>query len=152
MNNIIVSNIKPEDKKKAIAVIKKIFSKSVVPKWFINCVIEDIKRRGFNKLDLKICVNNEIIGIHLIEENNIDLSEYKGKKGVEGFMFGIIPSYQRKGIGKEFIEKEKIYLKQLGYNYIWGRSSLGLNNINFWLKTRRIIRENDNDFYTLMDF
>ena len=63
---------------------------------------------------------------------------------------GILPECSRIGGGTFMVkyEKEKFCGK---YDYIFGSCYKSLNNLQFWLKSRRLIGENKTSFCTLMD-
>lgn len=115
-----------------------------------------------NKNDILLKYNNKIVGFHLFGEysifdgndkNTVWLEEteiYKNKNGLQGVIMGILPEYTKMGGGTFMIEHEKRILA-LEYDYIWGGAYKTLNNINFWLKSRRLIGESVNSYQTIMD-
>lgn len=108
-----------------------------------------------------LLVDNKIAGFYLLRYSNIevdvtskkftlkeDLSKYRGKQGIEGIALGILPKYKNKGYGKVL----RSYPRSLGYDYIWGEQLKDLNNLNDWLKIRRLVAENEESYVTLQDF
>ena len=72
-------------------------------------------------------------------EEGVDIESYKSKKGINGIHLYIEPEYRNKGIGKVLIE----HAENLG-DYIWGQHDLKLNNIENWLKRRKLIAKTYN--------
>jgi hypothetical protein len=77
-----------------------------------------------------------------------DLSSYGAKTGVEGVALGIIPIARGNGLGSKF----KNYPKTLGVDYVWGIQLKQLNNLEHWLKRRRVVAENTESVITLEDY
>ncbi len=122
--------------------------------------IEDFKDYIYNGLDIKLLYNNKMIGFYFLRTYQLmfrstykenwkeDLSIYENKKGLEGAFLCISKDYQRIGAGTFIIN----YIKTLTeFDYIWGGQDKCLNNINFWLKSRRIVEEYERGYTTLMD-
>jgi GNAT superfamily N-acetyltransferase len=105
--------------------------------------------------------NDTIVGVYLLGDRQIkkgirmnksnkifiDLDEYDNKVGLEGVALVVDESERGKGLGS----KLKDYTKTLGVDYIWGGHYEGLNNLNDWLKRRRIAAENDKGYITIED-
>jgi hypothetical protein len=88
-------------------------------------------------------VDGNIAGFYILKESTIPPTDtdlfrkLKNLKGVEGVALGIIEEYKNYGIGKDLIE----HPKTLGFDYIWGYQLKSLENINDWLKRRKIYAE-----------
>ena len=86
-------------------------------------------------------VDGEIAGFYFINDEPImpggDEEVYEKLSqltGVEGVALGVFNEYKNLGIGKMLID----YPKSLGVDYIWGYQLKALDNINDWLKRRKI--------------
>jgi len=99
-------------------------------------------------------MNNKVCGFYMLRNENImpnDSSIYKeleGLKGLEGVALGVFKEYKNLGIGKKLIE----YPRTLGYDYIWGYQLKKLDNIDDWLKRRKIYYENKHLYITYQIF
>ncbi len=83
--------------------------------------------------------NDKIVGAYLLGKNQIDNyiedpSDFKGLKGIEGVLLYIDEEYRGLGWGS----KMKDYPKQLDVDYVWGQQHESLNNLNDWLKRRKL--------------
>ena len=76
-----------------------------------------------------------------------DLEPYAQKRGVEGVALGIVPEARGQGLGSRL----KDYPQTLGADYIWGLQLYELNNVQHWLKRRRIVAKNEEMVATLQD-
>ena len=86
-------------------------------------------------------VDGEIAGFYFLNDEPImpggDQEVYDKLStltGLEGVALGVFNEYKNLGIGKMLIE----YPKTLGFDYIWGYQLKALDNINDWLKRRKI--------------
>ena len=121
--------------------------------------IEQFNKYTYNGYDIKLLYNNKMIGFYFFRIGSIikssykknwkeNLEIYKDKKGLEGAFLCISKEYQKMGAGTFIVN----YLKTLiEFDYIWGGQYKSLNNIGFWLKSRRIVDEHDDGYKTLMD-
>lgn len=109
------------------------------------------------RLSFKATINGMIVGCYILSDRGIeaasdgmtlleDISPYKNKRGIEGLSFAVLPQHQNSGIGK--------MLKQaiIGYDFIFGLQYKSLANLKYWLKTRRLVAEDDEAYLTLHDF
>lgn len=69
------------------------------------------------------------------EFNHKLLEKIKDKRGVQGVALGVNSEYRGLGIGKKLLELPA----NLGYDYIWGIQSVGLSDVNAWLKRREVL-------------
>ena len=100
--------------------------------------------------------NGKIIGVYLFNDNQIPTNftvnnvkidflenpetleiynKLKKLKGVEGMLLSIAPEYKNMGIGKKLIEYSR---NNLSADYIWGMQDKRFNNLNDWLKRRKL--------------
>lgn len=92
--------------------------------------------------------NDKILGVYLLGDKNLNLGKYKDLKGLEGVLLAVDESIRGQGWGN----KLKDYPKQLGYDYIWGQQLKSLNNLNDWLKRRKLVAITEYCFITLEEF
>lgn len=80
-----------------------------------------------------------------------DLSHYANKVGVEGVALAVIPEAQKMGVGKKL---KAALLNMVAADYIFGLQYKNLNNLQHWLKSRRIVAQSSGDeavYITLQD-
>lgn len=77
-----------------------------------------------------------------------NLKQYAAKKGVEGVALGVVPSARGLGLGSRF----KDFPKSLGVDYVWGLQLHELDNLQHWLKRRRVVAKDNSMVATLQDF
>lgn len=137
--------------------------------FYSDGLVALIEECGVGGNDVKLTVNEKIVGFHSLCKGKIeihencsfvtydyleDLSAYKDKKGLEGIILCIHPDYRRKGYGSAMIKFEKEFFKDK-FDYIFGGQDGRLENIDFWKKHRRVICETTHNgkvsFDTLMD-
>ncbi len=103
--------------------------------------------------------DQRVIGFYILGDRDVlmgtasmekteDLTPYEGKKGVEGIALGVIPEARGKGIGNRL----KDYPQRLGFDYVWGLQLAELNNLQHWLKRRRLVAKTKSMYATLQDF
>lgn len=61
------------------------------------------------------------------------IDEIMGKRGVQGVALGVNKELRGLGIGKELLSIPKT----LGYDYIWGIQTIGMSDMEAWLKRRK---------------
>lgn len=99
-------------------------------------------------------VDGEVAGFYIIKDEPIPLLGKEDDKilanlhGVEGVALGIFNEYKNYGIGKEMIE----YPKTIGVDYIWGLQLKGLDNIEDWLKRRKLYADVGSMYITYQIF
>jgi GNAT superfamily N-acetyltransferase len=82
------------------------------------------------------------------EDTNRYRTGWRKGKGVEGIALAVEPEYLGKGIGKKLRE----YPESTGrFAYSWGRAYKSLNNLDQWLKHRRLVYDSDELNFTLRD-
>lgn len=105
-------------------------------------------------------ITGEMLGYYLFGEQGIkdeinysdfnskeDLNNYSDKKGLQGVSLFVKPEYRNLGIGRLL----KDYSQELPYDYVWGYHSFHLNNLDHWLKRRRLVGQDSNAYVTLRD-
>lgn len=92
-------------------------------------------------------IDGELIGIYLLAKANDPTGRLKGR-GLEGLALAIRPEFQHSGLSDILLR----YTETLGFNYIWGYQDKRLNNIEFWLRTRKILMETPEFFITYRIF
>ena len=104
------------------------------------------------------------VGIYLIGDRQLadviadenaepaeDLESYNHKTGVEGVALGVVPEVKGSGVGKKL---KDAMLRMTNADYIFGLQYKSLNNLQYWLKSRRVVAQSDSDeavFITLQD-
>ncbi len=97
----------------------------------------------------KLVVDDKIIGFFLFNEKNIndivppeyaleDLSKYN-RPGIEGIMLMVLPEYRGRGLGNCLKDLASTFRGK--YDYVFGQQLKNLNNLNDWLKRRRLVGE-----------
>ena len=154
----IVRLFKEKDKEQVIDMMIKSFSHLMGDDEIIkytNAVT------NFNK-SIVVESNGEVVGFYLLGDrqmengikNNkldkvyIDLDEYNKKIGMEGVALVVKDEYRGSGIGS----KLKDYVKNLNIDYIWGLQYKDLNNLDMWLKRRKLAAERDDLYLTVENF
>ena len=142
--------------------IKRIKSKrdrdiifDMVDHAFLNiCPIPHLYVKGIVnwRISRKVMLKDQIVGFYLLRKSHCNIPEkYKldpKLKGAQGLALYLDPRYRGKGIGKQLMDLPKT----LGFDYVWGGQAKGLNNLNYWLKRRILIDENDFCYHTLEIF
>lgn len=122
------------------------YFKHVIGKDYFKEVVEDE-----TNLELSaIIIDNEdnILGAYLIGDTQLNDSDFKHLKGVEGVLLAVDESIRGMGWGNRL----KDYPKTLGVDYIWGQQAKGLNNLKDWLKRRELIIEGNGVYITAEKF
>ena len=118
---------------------------------------------NWNK-SIKATSDDKTVGIYLIGDRQLfdviedekavpieNLDKYKGKIGVEGVALAVMPEFQKIGIGKKL---KDALLSMTSANYIYGLQYKSLNNLQNWLKSRRLVAQSTGDeavYITLQD-
>ena len=72
------------------------------------------KMQVFVALDAE---TGELLGMHFFRPN-------RKKKSAYGFYLAVAPKAKRQGIASQILQYETDYIRNLGYRYIWGRTSV----------------------------
>ncbi len=113
---------------------------------------------------IKATYNDQVIGIYLIGDRQLskviedenaepteDLTDYENQIGVEGVALAVAPKAQKIGVGKKL---KDALLSMTNADYIFGLQYKSLNNLQHWLKSRRVVAQSTGDeavFITLQD-
>jgi len=107
------------------------------------------------RLGVVLEINGEVAGFYFLKENPIPeirnsevYDMLKDMRGIEGVGLGIFEKYKGLGLGKKLIE----YPQSMGYDYIWGYQLKSLENIDDWLKRRKIYAEGGGQYITYQIF
>jgi len=95
--------------------------------------------------------DEKIVGFYLLGERKIsatiaaenavaheDLAKYETMHGVEGIALGVIPALRKTGLTAQLKQKVKTIP---GLQYIYGMQYKSLSNLNYWLRSRRLVAE-----------
>jgi GNAT superfamily N-acetyltransferase len=143
----VVIPITPDDHDVALAMVEEEFGPGAL--GYVKAVTD----WGISH---KLTVEGEIVGVYLLSErtvtvfskySNENLSQYGNKHGVEGIALIVKPRFRGSGLGKKLIELPKA----LGYDYVFGQHLKTLNNLDHWLKRRRLVAFTDAVWVTLAD-
>lgn len=97
-------------------------------------------------------VNGEVAGFYFLAQHDLRPKEGTGITedmiGIQGVALGVSSKYKNLGIGKQLIE----YPKTIGADYVWGFQFKRLENINDWLKRRKIYTETSTMYTTYQIF
>jgi GNAT superfamily N-acetyltransferase len=108
--------------------------------------------RGSFGLSVVVEVNGEVGGFYFLSQADLTPKEGTGITddmiGIQGVALGVSSKYKNLGIGKRLIE----YPQTLGADYVWGYQLKDLENINDWLKRRKIYSESEGMYITYQIF
>lgn len=114
------------------------FFKHVISRGGFDYYMRDLANANWKQSALLLDDDNikgvYILGNHQLPSQYVQ-DKYVGLIGVEGLLLVVDESVRGQGWGN----KLKDYPKSLGYGYIWGQQSKGLNNLNDWLKRRELV-------------
>lgn len=136
--SVIIRPYKDEDFEGVFNMLEDAYSKlSWMDAREIWSVIKASCRNNFG-LSVVAEVDGEVAGFYFLiladlpPKEGVDITE--DMVGVQGVALGVSGKYKNLGIGKRLIE----YPKTLGADYVWGYQLKQLDNINDWLKRRKI--------------
>lgn len=117
-------------------------------KW-IWSVIESECEGNFSN-SVIITVDENVAGFYFLHPSNLPENEEitEEMRGIQGVALGVSSEYKNHGIGKMLIN----YPTSMGYDYVWGYQLKMLDNINDWLKRRKIYADTGNMFITYQIF
>lgn len=97
-----------------------------------------------------VTVGNQVAGFYFLSPGNLpENGDITNEMiGIQGVALGVSSEFKNLGIGKMLIN----YPATLGYDYVWGYQLKALDNINDWLKRRKIYSETGNMFTTYQIF
>lgn len=112
-------------------------------------VIEAECNSDFNN-SIVATVNGEVAGFYFLSPSDLppkdDITE--NMRGIQGVALGVSSKFKTLGIGKMLIN----YPSSMGFDYVWGLQLKALENIDDWLKRRKIYSETGNMFTTYQIF
>lgn len=145
--DVVIRTYNPDtDKKIIFNRLGEVFNKTGLGNKTIWNMIGEIDEQ----LSIVAEIDGEVGGFYFLKESDIPETDNEiyqklsQLNGIEGVALGVFKEYKQYGIGKDLIE----YPKTLGYDYIWGYQLKSLENIEDWLKRRKIYYENDNLYIT----
>jgi GNAT superfamily N-acetyltransferase len=150
-----IEPINPEDIKAVtdlcVAAFGRFAGRDFISSMIRNCA-KDISR--------KLTLDGKIIGAYILGKDQLprmylrfnnrangsrhhlylSLEESKwiqNHKGIQGLALVVDPAHRGSGLGKMLID----YSTQLPYDYIWGLQMADLNNLNDWMKRRKLVSQ-----------
>lgn len=147
--NVTITSMTSDDQTEIFSRIGEVYRKI---NWKDEEIVDAILSLKPNKNSFVAKVDGELAGFYLIGPRQIpmipgndDYEILKDMRGAEGIALGVFPEYKNMGIGKKLIEHSR---NNLDVDYIWGGQLKSLENIDDWLKRRKIYYENDNLYLT----
>jgi len=96
---------------------------------------------------VKLTNDGDIIGCYLV--NDIELEEFRDKKGIEGIAICVKPEYRNYGLGEKLKDWLEEYAEDNDYDFIFGELLKGLKNLKQWLKRMDLYKEDDHSYYII---
>ena len=150
-NDVIIRGYEQSDFDGVFGMLAEVYSKLSMSPKTIWSVIKAECRHNFG-LSVVAEVNGEVAGFYFLAQNDLPPKKDTGitadMVGVQGVALGVSNKYKSLGIGKKLIE----YPKTLGVDYVWGLQLKQLENINDWLKRRKIYSESSGMYTTYQIF
>lgn len=123
----------------------EIFKNHIYIEDFIDTIFKSV---NFDKSLIILGKDDKILGLYLLGDKQFNAEKYKNLKGIEGVLLAVDESLRGQGWG----DKLKNYPKELGFDYIWGLQLKSLNNLNDWLKRRKLVATTEECYVTLEEF
>lgn len=145
-NNITIRKLRKDDFDEIDKNIEQVFKKTNLRRQAIWSMMGNIDP----ELSIVALVDGKLAGFYFLSEEDIPqipsdaYEKLKNKRGVEGVALGVFEPYRNMGVGKKLID----YTQNMDYDYIWGMQLKSLENINDWLKRRKIYYENPDLYIT----
>lgn len=156
INKISILPITISDSSGIQSLIKQIYKKKTFPiehyHFYLN-VSENLFKGGLSnsyfKYSIKVLYRRKIIGIMLLLEvslyetfsvtgqNRTKIKHLKNQNGLRSDFFGVLPLYQKNGIGTKMTQYLKDNFTEI--NYVWGIQHESLSNVAYFLKRREVI-------------
>jgi predicted DNA-binding antitoxin AbrB/MazE fold protein len=151
-SNVIIRPYRDDDYEAVFNMLEDVYSKLGGMK--AESIWAVIKGQCNNNFGLSVVaeVNGEVGGFYFLTQE--DLPQKEGIEitddmiGIQGVALGISSRFKNLGIGKQLI----VYPQTIGADYIWGYQLKQLDNINDWLKRRKIYSENPGMYITYQIF
>lgn len=118
------------------------------PKWIWAVIVGQCGGDFTNSV--VITVDGEVAGFYFLTPKNLTPNGdiIKGMVGIQGVALGVSNKFKNMGLGKMLIN----YPSTLGYDYVWGQQIKQLDNINDWIKRRKIYADTGGMFITYQIF
>ena len=138
INEVTIRRIKQSDMVDIAENLEEVFHETGMSRKQLMSELEGYSER----LSIVAEVNREIAGFYLLGDHQIPdkgpeaiYNKLKQLKGIEGIALGVFKKFRGKDIGKKLI----LYPRTIpGIDYIWGYQLKSLNNIDDWLKRRKL--------------
>jgi GNAT superfamily N-acetyltransferase len=151
-NNVVVRPYRDEDYEPILAMLEDVYSK--LPGMSAKTIWSVIRSECNGSFGLSVVaeVNGEVAGFYFLTQADLPPKEGTGITddmiGIQGVALGVSSKYKNLGIGKKLIT----YPETLGADYVWGFQFKKLENINDWLKRRKIYSETSGMYTTYQIF
>lgn len=151
-NNVVVRPYRDEDYEPILAMLEDVYSK--LPGMSAKTIWSVIRSECNGSFGLSVVaeVNGEVAGFYFLTQADLPPKEGTGITddmiGIQGVALGVSSRYKNLGIGKKLIT----YPETLGADYVWGFQFKKLENINDWLKRRKIYSETSGMYTTYQIF
>lgn len=94
--------------------------------------------------------DNKVMGVYALGDSQlkdvgVQHPDYDNLHGIQGIALGVHPNVRGMGVGKALKDHVDKHIKR---DYIFGMQLKGLNNIEHWTKTRKIVAESPNMYIT----
>ena len=138
--NVVIRNITNNDLKEIIPRLGEVFNKTGLSSQQIWGMMQE---SDLNK-SVVATVDGNVAGFYFFSNNQIPETgselyyQLEDLNGVEGVALGVFKEYKDLGVGKKLIQYPK---SMPGVDYIWGMQLKSLQNIDNWLKRRKIYAE-----------
>lgn len=150
--NVVIRPYSDDDFESVFNMLPDVYSKlRGMSAGSIWTVIRSQCNKSFG-LSVVVEVNGEVGGFYFLTQADLPPREGTGidedMVGIQGVALGVSSKYKNLGIGKKLIE----YPQTLGADYVWGYQLKDLENINDWLKRRKIYSESEGMYITYQIF
>jgi GNAT superfamily N-acetyltransferase len=138
----------PKDYRRAIVLWSYKYFKDIISKPDYLNIIENKTNWDISLILVNEEYDDEIIGIYLLGNTQLsdilETDKYNGLTGIEGVLLVVDETIRGMGGGN----KLKNHIITLGYDYIWGQQLKTLNNLEDWVKRRKLIAETEDTYIT----
>jgi GNAT superfamily N-acetyltransferase len=150
--NVVIRPYSDDDFESVFNMLPDVYSKlRGMSAGSIWAVIRSQCSKSFG-LSVVVEVDGEVGGFYFLTQADLPPKEGTGitddMVGIQGVALGVSSKYKNLGIGKKLIE----YPQTLGADYVWGYQLKDLENINDWLKRRKIYSESAGMYITYQIF
>lgn len=151
-NNVIIRPYADDDQEAILNMLEDVYSK--LPGMSARSIWSVIWGECGGSFGLSVVaeVNGEVGGFYFLTQADLPPKQGTGITedmiGIQGVALGVSSKYKNLGIGKKLI----LYPETIGADYVWGFQFKKLENINDWLKRRKIYSENGGMYTTYQIF